>query len=82
MRSQSFATLAYTNRDVTKHFLTADEANELLLGWIGSGEMKMQVRDIGRYIDLCCGYTMSDFLYGWHRFCFTYNSTGYIKVCV
>ena len=77
-----FATLSSTSHDVTNHFLTAGQANELLLGWSVSSKMQMLVRNAEKVLYLCCGYKMSELLYGWHRYCFTYSSTGYIKVCV
>ena len=54
--------------------------NELIIGWDGRGTMMMNVQRVNIDLELCCGYEMSDFVYGWQRYCFTYNSAGSVKV--
>ena len=57
------------------------EANELRIGWGSSGEMTIRVEGERTSFSLCCGDTMEDFVFGWHKHCFTYKTNEYTKVC-
>ena len=57
-----------------------NETNELTIGWDNFRRMRIMVQDVSREIQICCGYEISDIVYGWHRYCFTYNSAGSVKV--
>ena len=59
-----------------------NETNELTIGWDNFRRMRLMVQDVSREIQICCGYEISDIVYGWHKYCFTYNSAGSVKVRV
>ena len=65
--------------DFALHILGED--NELRIGWGSSGEMTIRVEGERTSFSLCCGDTMEDFVFGWHKHCFTYKTNEYTKVC-
>ena len=75
------AITAFLNNACIFHLWTTGQANEMYIAWDSDHKITLSVQNKDLPVDLCCGYTLDQLVYGWHRHCFTYRQGGYFRVC-
>ena len=60
--------------------LSGEGNNELNIEWKGNSSIAMTVQNQRVFLTPCCGYNMSDLVFGWRKYCFTYKSGEIVKV--